>query len=77
MKLRRIELFALHLPYSGGEYELSGGRIYTGFDSVMVRLTADDGTEAGGAKVRLSGRTTSPPTPVGGPAPGSRKSHPI
>ena len=48
MKVTKIELYELHLPYSGGEYELSGGRIYTGFDSVMVRLTADDGTEGWG-----------------------------
>ncbi|MCI5096063.1 MAG: mandelate racemase/muconate lactonizing enzyme family protein [Rhodobacteraceae bacterium] len=48
MKIKKIELFALHLPYSGGAYELSGGRVYTGFDSVMVCLTADDGTEGWG-----------------------------
>lgn len=48
MKITKIELFALHLPYSGGSYELSGGRVYTGFDSVMVCLTADDGLEGWG-----------------------------
>lgn len=48
MKIRKIELFELHLPYAGGSYELSGGRIYTGFDSVIVCLTADDGTEGWG-----------------------------
>ncbi|EEE35386.1 muconate lactonizing enzyme [Rhodobacteraceae bacterium KLH11] len=48
MKIRKIELFELHLPYAGGSYELSGGRIYTGFDSVIVCITADDGTDGWG-----------------------------
>ncbi len=48
MKIRKIELFELHLPYAGGSYELSGGRIYNGFDSVIVCITADDGTEGWG-----------------------------
>ncbi len=48
MKIRKIELFELHLPYAGGSYELSGGRIYTGFESVIVCITADDGTEGWG-----------------------------
>jgi len=48
MKINKIELFDLHLPYSGGTYELSGGRIYTGFDSVVVCLTTDTGLEGWG-----------------------------
>ncbi len=48
MKIRKIELYELHLPYAGGSYELSGGRIYTGFDSVIVCITADDGSEGWG-----------------------------
>ena len=48
MKINKIELFELHLPYAQGSYALSGGRVYTGFDSVVTCLTADDGTEGWG-----------------------------
>ncbi|MBO9403364.1 mandelate racemase/muconate lactonizing enzyme family protein [Shimia sp. R9_3] len=48
MKIKKIDLYELTLPYSGGTYELSGGRVYTGFDSVLVCVTADDGTEGWG-----------------------------
>ena len=43
MKIKQIDLFEVHLPYSGGTYQLSGGRSYTGFDSVVVRIEADNG----------------------------------
>ncbi|MEM7189706.1 MAG: mandelate racemase/muconate lactonizing enzyme family protein [Pseudomonadota bacterium] len=48
MKIARIELYAVNLPYSGGVYLLSGGREYTGFDASIVRIVADDGTEGWG-----------------------------
>lgn len=48
MKIARIDLYTVHLPYSGGLYRLSGGRTYTGFDAAIVRLTCDDGTEGWG-----------------------------
>ena len=48
MKIKKIDLFAFHLPYAGGQYALSGGRVYTGFDSVITCLTADDGTQGWG-----------------------------
>ena len=48
MKIKKIDLFEFHLPYAGGEYELSRGRIYTSFDSAIVRITAQDGTEGWG-----------------------------
>ncbi len=44
MKISRIELFAVDLPYSGGVYLLSGGRTYESFGASIVRLTCDDGT---------------------------------
>lgn len=44
MKISRIELFQVDLPYAGGVYLLSGGRTYTSFDASVVRITCDDGT---------------------------------
>lgn len=38
MKIQKIELYQVHLPYSGGTYMLSGGREYTGFDAAIVRM---------------------------------------
>lgn len=48
MKIKQIELFTLHLPYSGGSYALSGGRVYSGFDSVITCITSDTGLEGWG-----------------------------
>lgn len=44
MKIDKIELYQVDLPYSGGVYLLSGGREYTSFDASIVRMVADDGT---------------------------------
>lgn len=44
MKITKIELFQVDLPYSGGVYTLSRGRTYESFDASIVRITADDGT---------------------------------
>ncbi|MER8409650.1 mandelate racemase/muconate lactonizing enzyme family protein [Mesorhizobium sp. M1307] len=48
MKIARIELYKIDLPYDGGVYLLSGGREYTSFDASIVRMVADDGTEGWG-----------------------------
>lgn len=48
MKIKKIEMFQVDLPYAHGAYELSGGRIYTSFDGTFVCVTADDGTEGWG-----------------------------
>ncbi len=48
MKIAKIELYQVTLPYSGGVYLLSGGREYRAFDAAIVRVVADDGTEGWG-----------------------------
>ena len=45
MKISRIDLYNVELPYSGGVYHPSGGRTYESFDASIVRITCDDGTE--------------------------------
>ncbi|MBC3190384.1 mandelate racemase/muconate lactonizing enzyme family protein [Pseudonocardia sp. C8] len=44
MKIERIDLYTVDLPYAWGVYKLSGGRSLTSFDATIVRITADDGT---------------------------------
>lgn len=48
MKIARIDVHQVDLPYSGGSYRLSGGRIYTGFDAAIVCITTDNGTQGWG-----------------------------
>lgn len=48
MKIERIDVFQVELPYAGGVYRLSGGRKYTSFDATIVRITTDTGLEGWG-----------------------------
>lgn len=48
MKIARIDLYAVELPYSGGVYRLSSGRTYTAFDASIVCVTSDTGLEGWG-----------------------------
>lgn len=48
MKMARIELYQVNLPYSGGVYLLSGDREYTGFDAAILRIETDNGIEGWG-----------------------------
>ncbi|MGH1541428.1 MAG: mandelate racemase/muconate lactonizing enzyme family protein [Arenicella sp.] len=48
MKIDKIEVFQVDLPYSGGTYLLSGGRTYDCFDATVVRLTTACGIEGWG-----------------------------
>jgi L-alanine-DL-glutamate epimerase-like enolase superfamily enzyme len=48
VKISRIELYTIELPYSGGVYMLSGGRTYESFGASIVRILCDDGTEGWG-----------------------------
>lgn len=48
MKIVKIDVFQVDLPYSGGVYTLSGGREYRSFDATFVRVTTDNGLEGWG-----------------------------
>ncbi len=48
MRIERIDVFQVDLPYSGGVYRLSGGREFRSFDATLVRITADNGLEGWG-----------------------------
>ena len=48
MRISRIELYTINLPYSSGVYQLSGGRTSESFDASIVRVACDDGTEGWG-----------------------------
>src|SRR3954466_225898 len=44
MKITRVTGWSIKLPYVEGVYRMSGDRITTGMDAVVVRVTADDGS---------------------------------
>lgn len=48
MKIARIEVYQTDLPYAGGSYKLSGGRVYTSFDATFVQMVTDCGLEGWG-----------------------------
>lgn len=43
MKITKISVFQVDLPFNGGTYKLSGGRSWTSMDSTIVRIDTDDG----------------------------------
>lgn len=48
LSIKRIDVFQVDLPYSGGVYTLSGGREYRSFDATIVRITTQNGLEGWG-----------------------------
>ncbi len=48
MKIEKIELYQVDLPFAGGVYQLSGGRHYTFFDASIVRVVCDNGLQGFG-----------------------------
>lgn len=44
MRIERVTAWTIHLPYVEGAYRMSGDRVTSGMDAVVVRVTADDGT---------------------------------
>lgn len=47
MKIARIDVYQVDLPYPGA-YRLSGGRVYQSFDASIVRVVTDTGLEGWG-----------------------------
>lgn len=48
MKIKKIDVYQVDLPYSGGVYLLSGGREYRSFDGTFVRIETECGLEGWG-----------------------------
>ncbi|KAH7177995.1 enolase C-terminal domain-like protein [Fusarium sp. MPI-SDFR-AT-0072] len=48
LKIAKIDVFKVDLPYSGGVYYFSGGREYRSFDATIVRITTNTGIEGWG-----------------------------
>ena len=48
MKINKIEIYQVDLPYINGTYKLSGGRTYDGFDATLVKITTDTGLDGWG-----------------------------
>lgn len=48
LKIEKIDVFQVELPYRGGVYRLSGGREYRSFDATIVRITTQNGLEGWG-----------------------------
>ena len=44
MRIARVTGWSIDLPYAEGSYRMSGDRVTTGMDAVVVRVVADDGT---------------------------------
>lgn len=43
MKISKISVYQVDLPFDRGIYKLSGGRSWTSMDNTIVRLDTDDG----------------------------------
>ncbi len=48
MKIDKIDVFQVELPYSKGRYKLSGGRYFDSFNASIVRITTACGVEGWG-----------------------------
>ncbi|MGB0506917.1 MAG: mandelate racemase/muconate lactonizing enzyme family protein [Pikeienuella sp.] len=55
MKIASIEIYQADLPYAGGTYRLSGGRVYESFDCTFVRVIADNGLDGWGESTPFGG----------------------
>jgi L-alanine-DL-glutamate epimerase-like enolase superfamily enzyme len=55
VKIERVEVYQVDLPYSGGVYRLSGGREYTSFDATFTRVVTDTGLDGWGESTPFGG----------------------
>jgi len=55
MKIKKIEVYQVDLPYAGGIYRLSGGRTYTSFDATIIRIVTECGIEGWGESTPFGG----------------------
>ncbi len=55
MKISRIEVYQVDLPYAQGTYRLSGGRTYESFDATFVCVTTDTGLVGWGESTPFGG----------------------
>jgi cis-L-3-hydroxyproline dehydratase len=55
VKISRIELYAVDLPYVGGTYRIPGGRTYESFSVSIVRTLGDNGIEGWGKSTPFAG----------------------
>ena len=43
MLIQQIDIYSASLPYAGGSYRLSGGRVYTAFEATIAKVTTNTG----------------------------------
>lgn len=67
MKIDRISVFKINLPYVGGEYGWGDGYVLTAGDSIIVKIDTDEGL-VGWGEVCPIGATYLPAHPSGVPA---------
>src|SRR2546429_7264499 len=51
--LARLDCYQTSLPVLRGSYTMSGGRVLTAFETIVVRVTAEDGTTGFGESCTL------------------------
>lgn len=53
MQVRQVSCYLVDVPVAGGEYVMSRGRVLTTFPSLVVKVTAEDGTTGYGEAATL------------------------
>ena len=55
MRIARIDVYQVDLPYAAGVYRLSGGRTYESFDATLVKISTDTGVTGWGESTPFGG----------------------